>query len=283
MTIDSPAAQRDETLDLGSTGLGTSTPASSNLIEVRNVSQVFRTASRGEVPALTDVSLTIREGEFLSVLGPSGCGKSTLMRIIAGLVRPTSGDVLFRGSTVTGPHRDAGVVFQQAALFPWRTVLKNVLLSAEMLDLPRDAAAERAHLLLEMLGLSHAENLYPYELSGGMQQRASIARALLHDPALLLMDEPFGALDALTRENMGLELLRIWEQSRKTVVFITHDIDEALFLADRVLVMAARPGRVLEIVEAGLPRPRDLDAMGTPRFGETAKHLRHLIGARTDH
>lgn len=251
------------------------------LIDVRNVSQVFRTTSRGEVAALQDVDLTVGDGEFLSVLGPSGCGKSTLMRIIAGLVKPSSGEVRLRGERITGPSREAGVVFQQAALFPWRTVLKNVMLSAEMLGLPRDAAEVRAHELLDMVGLAHAENLYPYELSGGMQQRASIARALLHDPALLLMDEPFGALDALTRENMGLELLKIWEHSGKTVVFITHDIDEALFLADRVLVMAARPGRVQELVEVRLPRSRDLDIMSTPEFGETAQHLRHLIGART--
>ncbi|MGP6170005.1 ABC transporter ATP-binding protein [Microbacterium sp. A204] len=253
----------------------------SPFIEVRDVSQVFRTTSRGEVAALKDIDLTIREGEFLSVLGPSGCGKSTLMRIVAGLVPPTSGEVLLQGKRVTKPGRDVGVVFQQAALFPWRTVKKNVLLSAEMLGLDSTQAEARAEELLEMVGLGHAKNLYPYELSGGMQQRASIARALLHDPALLLMDEPFGALDALTRETMGLELLRIWDQSRKTVIFITHDVDEALFLADRVLVMAARPGRINELIEVDLPRPRDLDMMSSPEFGETAKHLRHLLGART--
>lgn len=266
MTIASP--QRDDV-------------ATRPFIEVRDVSQVFRTQTRGEVAALQDIDLTIREGEFLSVLGPSGCGKSTLMRIIAGLVKPSSGDVLLRGEKVDKPGRDVGVVFQQAALFPWRSVKKNVLLSAEMLGLPKDVAEQRAEELLDMVGLGHAKNLYPYELSGGMQQRASIARALLHDPALLLMDEPFGALDALTRETMGLELLRIWDQSRKTVVFITHDVDEALFLADRVLVMAARPGRINELIEVNLPRPRDLDVMSTPEFGETAKHLRHLLGART--
>jgi NitT/TauT family transport system ATP-binding protein len=255
-------------------------PESPPLIEVRGVSKAFRTTTRGEVPALQDVSLTIGDGEFLSILGPSGCGKSTLMRIIAGLVGPSSGEVILGGARVNGPSRDVGIVFQQAALFPWRSVLRNVMLSAELLDLPRDEAESRARTLLDMVGLSHAVNLYPYELSGGMQQRASIARALLHDPALLLMDEPFGALDALTRENMGLELLKIWEQSGKTVVFITHDIDEALFLADRVLVMAARPGRVQELVEVRLPRPRDLDVMSTQEFGETAKYLRHLIGAR---
>ncbi|MGC5075490.1 ABC transporter ATP-binding protein [Agrococcus sp. DT81.2] len=251
------------------------------IIEVRNVGQVFKTTSKGEVTALADVSLSIREGEFVSVIGPSGCGKSTLMRIIAGLVQPTSGEVLVRGERVSGASKDVGIVFQQAALFPWRSVLKNVMLSAEMHGLPKAEAESRAHDLLAMVNLSDAAHLYPYELSGGMQQRAGIARALLHDPAILMMDEPFGALDALTRENMGLELLKIWEQSRKSVVFITHSVNEALFLSDRVLVMAARPGRVQELIEVKLRRPRDLDAMATPEFGETAQHLRHLLGART--
>lgn len=257
--------------------VGTAPP----MIEVRSVGHVFSTTSKGAVTALADIDLDIREGEFLSVIGPSGCGKSTLMRIIAGLVQPTSGEVLVRGERVTGASKQVGIVFQQAALFPWRTVLGNVMLSAEMHGLPADFAAQRAGELLEMVNLSDAANLYPYELSGGMQQRAGIARALLHDPSILMMDEPFGALDALTRENMGLELLRLWEQSRKTVVFITHSVNEALFLADRVLVMAARPGRVQELIEVSLPRPRDLDAMSTPEFGETAQHLRHLLGART--
>jgi NitT/TauT family transport system ATP-binding protein len=253
----------------------------SPFIEVRGVSQVFRTTSRGTVTALEDISLTIREGEFLSVIGPSGCGKSTLMRIIAGLITPSLGEVLIAGQPVIGSRRDVGVVFQQAALFPWRTVLANVMLGAELLGLEHNAAQTRAEELLEMVGLAHAKGLYPYELSGGMQQRASIARALLHDPALLLMDEPFGALDALTRESMGMELLRIWEQSKKTVVFITHGVNEALFLADRVLALEARPGRVQKLVEVTIPRPRNLDMMSTREFGETAKYLRHLIGART--
>lgn len=266
-----------DTVKAGAQAVATGAP----FISVDQVSQVFRTTSRGEVVALDDISLSIGAGEFLSVLGPSGCGKSTLMRIIAGLVAPTSGEVSIGGERVGGSRRDVGIVFQQAALFPWRTVLKNVMLGAELLDLPRVAAEERARELLEMVGLSHAENLYPYELSGGMQQRASIARALLHQPAVLLMDEPFGALDALTRETMGQELLRIWASSGTTVVFITHDVDEALFLADRILVMAARPGRVQEVVSVPLPRPRDLDVKSTPEFGETGKHLRHLLGART--
>ena len=252
-----------------------------SFIEVRNVGQVFKTQSGGEVVALQDVNLTIGDGEFVSVLGPSGCGKSTLMRILAGLASPTSGEVLMGGEPIKGPGRDVGVVFQQPALFPWRTVLKNVMLSAEVLGLPKAAAEQRAKELLEVVGLGHAGGMYPYELSGGMQQRVGIARALLHDPALLLMDEPFGALDALTRENMGLELLRIWELSRKTVVFVTHSVSEALFLADRVLVMAARPGRVAEIHDVQVPRPRTLDHMSTPEFGEAAAYLRHLLGAKT--
>jgi NitT/TauT family transport system ATP-binding protein len=250
-------------------------------IDIRQVGQVFSTQSGGQVVALEDVDLQIQDGEFVSVLGPSGCGKSTLMRILAGLVDSTSGEVRIDGTPVNGPSKHVGVVFQQPALFPWRTVLRNVTLSAEVLGLPKAAAEERAKELLATVGLADSGGLYPYELSGGMQQRVSIARALLHDPKILLMDEPFGALDAMTRETMGLELLRVWEANRKTVVFITHSVNEALFLADRVVVMAARPGRVAEIHQVALPRPRNLDMMATPEFAEVASHLRHLLGAKT--
>ncbi|MEX0426139.1 ABC transporter ATP-binding protein [Nocardioides sp. DS6] len=250
-------------------------------IDLGHVRQVFRTQSGGEVVALDDVNLQIRDGEFVSVLGPSGCGKSTLMRIIGGLASPTSGETRIDGEPVSGPSPLVGMVFQQPALFPWRSVLRNVTLPAEVLKLPKKAAEERGKELLETVGLGHATHLYPYELSGGMQQRAGIARALLHDPKILLMDEPFGALDALTRESMGLELLRVWESTKKTVVFVTHSVNEALFLADRVVVMAARPGRIAEVHEVALPRPRTLDLMATAEFSQAADHLRQLLGAKT--
>lgn len=205
------------------------------IIEVRQLNQTFTTTSGNKVEALHDVNLNIGDTEFLAVLGPSGCGKSTLMKIMAGLVEPTSGEVLLKGKQVKGPNQNVGIVFQRPALFPWRLVLDNIMLSAEVLGMDKKKAKERAQELLELVGLGDAGNLYPYELSGGMQQRVSIARALMHDPEILFMDEPFGALDALTRETMGLELLNIWEMKRKTVVFITHSVNEALFLADRVI------------------------------------------------
>ncbi len=249
------------------------------IIEVCNLDQRFKTTSGNTVVALDNVNVSIGDTEFLAVLGPSGCGKSTLMQIMAGLVKPTSGQVQLKGKDVKGPNRDIGIVFQRPALFPWRLVLDNVMLSAEVLGLERSQAKVRAQELLELVGLGDSGKLYPYELSGGMQQRVSIARALMHDPEILFMDEPFGALDALTRETMGLELLRIWEMKRKTVVFITHSVTEALFLADRVLVMSPRPGRVAEDFKVNLPRPRNLDVMSTPGFSEAAGHLRHLLGA----
>lgn len=266
---------------LSTAASGVSTPERRPLIEVRNVGQTFQTTTGQKVVALDDINITVGDTEFLSVLGPSGCGKSTLMQIMAGLVLPTSGETLLRGTAVTGPRRDVGIVFQQAALFPWRTVLDNVLLSAEVFGLDMATAKPRAKEMLELVGLADVGGLYPYELSGGMQQRAGIARALMHDPDILFMDEPFGALDAMTREMMGLELLRIWEKKRKTVVFITHSVNEALFLADRVLVLSPRPGRVAEFIEVDLPRPRSLDMMATPEFARTAQHLRNLIGAKT--
>lgn len=259
--------------------LGKTVSVREPIIEVRNLDQKFKTTSGNTVVALDNVNVSIGDTEFLAVLGPSGCGKSTLMQIMAGLVKPTSGQVLLKGKHVKGPNRDIGIVLQRPALFPWRLVLDNVMLSAEVLGMEKAQAKIRAQELLELVGLGDSGKLYPYELSGGMQQRVSIARALMHDPEILFMDEPFGALDALTRETMGLELLRIWEMKRKTVVFITHSVTEALFLADRVLVMSPRPGRVAEDFKIDLPRPRDLDVMSMPGFSEAAGHLRHLLGA----
>src|SRR5690606_31981467 len=238
-------------------------------------------SKRGEtVQALDHISFDVDEGEFVSIVGPSGCGKSTLLKIIAGLIPASAGHVLIGGQRVAGPRSDIGFVFQQPVLLPWRTVKANVMLPVEVLKLDRRAGERRAADLLETVGLSNFANHYPMELSGGMQQRVGIARALVHDPVLLLMDGPFGALDAMTREHMTLELLNIWSACRKTVLFVTHSIAEAVFLADRVVTMTARPGRVAEVVTIDLPRPRDLALMNTPEFGRYVSHIRALLNAR---
>jgi NitT/TauT family transport system ATP-binding protein len=250
------------------------------MIELVGVSKTY-TPDRGEpVAALESIDLTIASGDFLTVVGPSGCGKSTLLKLLAGLQKPTAGSIVLNGTPVLGPRSDIGIVFQSALLLPWRTVLQNALLAAELLGSPRAEATTRARQLLDMVGLAGFEDRYPFELSGGMQQRVSITRALLADPTLLLMDEPFGALDALTREQMGAEIERIWMRSRKTVFFITHSIPEAVFLGDRVVVMSARPGRIEDIVDVDLPRPRGLDLMGSPEFGALTTRLRHLLNVQ---
>ena len=248
------------------------------LIEISQLEKQFPVRRGQRLTALTDINLTIGEGEFISVVGPSGCGKSTLMRILAGVLSYSGGSARIRGETVTGPRRDIGVVFQQPVLFPWRTVLHNVVLPAELQGMDLKRAEERAKHLLEMVGLEDFHSHYPFELSGGMQQRVSICRALVHDPAILLMDEPFGALDAMTREQLNLELMRIWETEHKTIIFITHSIPEAILLADRVVAMTPRPGQVAEVLQVDLPRPRGLEVMATPRFGEMAAHIRSLLG-----
>jgi NitT/TauT family transport system ATP-binding protein len=234
-----------------------------------------RYASRhGPVTALDDVTFAVGEGEFVAVVGPSGCGKSTLLKILAGLLPASGGQAMLRGTPIAGPRRDIGVVFQSPVLFPWRSVLDNVLLPVDVQRLGRERHERVALDLINLVGLGGFEHRYPWELSGGMQQRVAITRALVHDPAMLLMDEPFGALDAMTREHMNLELQRIWIEKRKTVLFITHSIPEAVFLADRVLVMTARPGRLLDDVQVNLGRPRALEVMNTPEFG------RHVAGIR---
>src|SRR5262252_1222948 len=234
-----------------------------------------RYASRhGTVRALEAVTFSVSEGEFVAVVGPSGCGKSTLLKILAGLLPASGGDARLRGTTIAGPRRDIGVVFQSPVLFPWRTVLDNVLLPIDVQGLGREGHRRDALDLLSLVGLQGFEGRYPWELSGGMQQRVAITRALVHDPALLLMDEPFGALDAMTRELMNVELQRIWMDKKKTVLFITHSIPEAVFLADRVLVMTPRPGKILEDVRVLSARPRSLDIMNTPEFGEHVRRIR---------
>ncbi len=234
-------------------------------------------SSRGPVSAISSLSLAVPEGEFVCVLGPSGCGKSTLLNIVAGLVRPTSGRIALGGLPVAGPRRDIGVVFQQPTLLPWASVLDNVLVPARTLRLPVKAAQESARALIAMVGLERFTDHYPHELSGGMQQRVGIARALVHDPKLLLMDEPFAALDAMTRERMSLELQRIWTEARKTVLFITHSIQEAVFLADRIVVMSASPGRIVEDRRNPIRRPRSVDTMESREFAQECSRLRRLF------
>ncbi|WP_245438639.1 ABC transporter ATP-binding protein [Bradyrhizobium sp. SK17] len=229
--------------------------------------------------ALHDVNLDIRGGEFVAVVGPSGCGKSTMLRVVAGLIPPGSGEVWIGGSRVRGTRRDIGIVFQSPVLFPWRTVLENVLLPIDVQELHRRDNLAKARELLALVGLRDFETRYPAELSGGMQQRVGIARALVHDPSILLMDEPFGALDAMTREHMNVELQRLWQSRTKTVLFITHSISEAVFLADRVVVMTPRPGRIAEVIEITLPRSRSLDMMSTAPFGDYVRRIRNHFGA----
>ncbi len=234
-------------------------------------------SSRGTVQALQQLSFDVPAGAFVSVLGPSGCGKSTLLKLASGLLRPSGGQIELSGRAITGPRREVGIVFQQPTLLPWKNVLENVLVPVRAMrgDLP--AARERALKLLRMVKLEPFARHYPHELSGGMQQRVGIVRALVHDPALLLMDEPFAALDAMTRENMMVELQRIWSTTGKSVLFITHSIPEAVFLSDRVVVLSPRPGRVLQTLDIDLPRPRSLDTMGSPQFAALAGALRSVF------
>src|SRR5438128_5668586 len=223
------------------------------MIEIREVAKAYRSRHGDVVQALTDVTLEVRDKEFVRLVGPSGCGKSTLLKLVAGLVPPTRGEIVIQGRPVREPFPDVGFVFQSAVLLPWRAVLDNVLFSSEMLGQSREHYRGRALALIELAGLAGFERKYPWELSGGMQQRVALCRALVHDPSLLLMDEPFGALDAMTREEMGLELLRLWEERPKTILFVTHSIPEAILLADRVVVLSARPGRIARALDVALP------------------------------
>ena len=252
------------------------------MIDVVRVEKVFTTVRQERIHALNDISLSVGEREFVSIVGPSGCGKTTLLKILAGLQRASAGSITVAGTPVMAPRRDIGIVFQNPILLPWRTVMENVLLPAEVQRMPRDKARAHARDLLAMVGLSEFENKYPMELSGGMQQRAAISRALVSDPSILLMDEPFGALDAMTREQMNLDLQRIWRESGKTVVLITHSIPEAVFLGDRVIVMTPRPGRIARVVEVPMPRPRGLDVMGEPLFGKLTSDIRRLLYGHRD-
>jgi NitT/TauT family transport system ATP-binding protein len=218
--------------------------------------------------AVDGATLEVGEGEFVAIVGPSGCGKTTFLNAVDGLIPLTSGSLTLDGKRIERPGHDRGMVFQQPSLLPWRTVTGNIMYGAELLDLPKGEARQRAKRFIDLVGLTGFEESYPLELSGGMQQRANLARALAVDPEVLLLDEPFAALDAQTRETMQQELLRIWNETRKTAVFITHDIVEAVYLADRVIVFSARPGRVKEVLKVDVPRPRDLRVKRDPRFLE---------------
>ncbi|MGZ4382043.1 MAG: ABC transporter ATP-binding protein [Gaiellaceae bacterium] len=251
------------------------------VVSIDGVTQTFK---RG-VTALQDIDLDLRPGEFVSLIGPSGCGKSTLLRVIGDLIQPTSGVVTVNGKSAHQARldRDYGIVFQDAVLFDWRTVAKNIALPLEMLSWERAKRQERIREMLELVELTGFEGHYPWQLSGGMQQRVAIARALAFEPALLLMDEPFGALDEMTRERLNLELLRIWEQLGSTVVFVTHSISEAVFLSTRVVVMSPRPGRISGVVPIDLPHPRTVETRDEPRFFELVTQVRDLLRARGEH
>lgn len=248
-------------------------------IVCESLCKVYETRDGGHVKALEAFDLRVNVGEFITVVGPSGCGKSTLLKLLAGLITRTDGTLTLDGQSIEGPRRDIGMVFQAATLLEWRTVLQNVMLPVDVLGLERSPYRVRARDLLKLVGLAGFEDKYPRELSGGMQQRVALTRGLIHDPTLLLMDEPFGALDALTRESMNMELQRIWMEAGKTVVLITHSISEAVFLGDRVAVMTSRPGRLAEVVQVDIPRPRTLESMGSPEFGRIVTHIRGLLNA----
>jgi len=253
--------------------------ASSLTVSVSELSKHY-SSREGNLCALQKISFNVSEGEFVAIVGPSGCGKSTLLKILAGLLPSSQGKACLRGIPIAGPRHDIGVVFQSPVLLPWRTVLENVLLPVDVQRQRRDRHVKVAKELLHLVGLEGFENRHPWELSGGMQQRVAITRALIHDPAMLLMDEPFGALDAMTRDQMNAELQRIWLERKNTVLFITHSIPEAVFLADRVLVMAPRPGRIVQTVEVALPRPRGLETINSPKFCAHVDSIRGQFSAQ---
>ena len=248
-------------------------------ISAKGINKVFNPSAQEEVIALQDINLEIEAGEFISLIGPSGCGKSTLMRLIGDLIQPTAGELLVNGKSPDRARldRDYGMVFQAATLYEWRSVTKNVQLPLEVMAYPKSERQQRAAAMLEMVELGAFANHYPWQLSGGMQQRVSIARALAFDPSVLLMDEPFGALDEFTRERMNLELLKIWQQTGKTIIFVTHSIAEAVFLSNRIVVMSPRPGRITEIVGNTLPYPRDFNTRNDPAYHDLVAKVRDLL------
>jgi len=250
------------------------------VIQIQNLDKQFTSADGSAVQALSDISLDIHQGEFISLIGPSGCGKSTLLRLIADLIPPTNGVITINGHSPVQARRrrEYGFVFQSATLYDWRTVRKNVQLPLEVMKYPRQKRDKRVREMLELVELSDFADHYPWQLSGGMQQRVSIARALAFEPNLLLMDEPFGALDEMTRERLNNELLSIWEKiPSMTVIFVTHNISEAVYLSSRVVVMSPRPGQITNVVEIDLPRPRNSDTLDSDRYFHLLNHIRHLL------
>jgi len=254
-----------------------SSPHEKNLIVCRGLGKSYAVRIGDPVVALENLNIEIPTGEFLAVVGPSGCGKSTLLRLLAGLDRRSRGQMELGGSSIDGPRKDIGVVFQTATLLAWRTVLENIMLPVDVLGLSRDAYHARAMQLIKMAKLEGFEKKYPWELSGGMQQRVAICRALINEPKLLLMDEPFGALDALTRESMNVELESIWLSTRQTILLITHSISEAVFLGTRVAVMSSRPGTISSVIDIDIPRPRTLDITTSAEFGGYVRQVRAVL------
>ncbi len=246
-------------------------------VEIKDLKKVFSGKGNEQVEAIAGIDLSVTDNEFVSIVGPSGCGKSTLMEIVGGLTEPTGGEVLIDGEPINGPHPAVGLVFQQESAFPWRTVLENVEFGLEMQGTSKEERRGRARELIELVGLQGFEDRYPGELSGGMRQRVAIARTLVMNPQVLLMDEPFGALDEQTRLILGDELLRIWSQSRATALFITHSIEEAVLLADRVIAMSARPGSIKKVVPVDLERPRDSSVVSTPEFGRITGEIWEVL------
>src|SRR3954452_21226354 len=259
---------------------GSSPEAAAAMIEIDHVSQTFQTSGRQSHLAISDISLRIEDGAFVSILGPSGCGKSTLLYIVGGFVSPTEGIAKVRGAAITGPGPDRGPVFQEFALFPWKNVLGNVMYGLRQQGVPRAEAERQSRRLIEMVGLKGFENFYPKELSGGMKQRVAIARTLAYRPSILLMDEPFGSLDAHTRTRMQNDLLEIWERDRKTVLFVTHSVEEAVFLSDKVVMMSRSPGRIREVIDIDLPRPRRREALLLePRYQKYIVDIERMFDA----
>ena len=248
-------------------------------ISVSGLHKIYKTRAGGSTHALADINFKVRKGEFISIVGPSGCGKTTLLNVLAGLISKTEGSAQVAGQEVSKPLPEIGMVFQAPTLLPWRTIFGNVMIPVEIQKRDKKQYKQVAMDLLKLVGLDGFEDKYPNELSGGMQQRAGICRALVHAPSVLLMDEPFGALDAMTREYMNLELLRIWKESNQTIALVTHSITEAVFLSDRVIVMSPRPGRIAEIISIDLPRPRTLDMLTSDAAGAYVQRIRHYFSS----
>jgi NitT/TauT family transport system ATP-binding protein len=276
-TVEKAMAQAERIVQMRG-NVAASLAAPTAVIELAGISKVFQTR-QGEIHALEAIDLSIRNKEFVCLLGPSGCGKSTVLGMIAGLTKPSSGTLSIAGKSIDAARksRQIGLVFQDAVLLPWRTVMENAALPLEVLNSPRTEREARVRSVIQLVGLAGFERRFPHELSGGMRQRLGIARALSFDPQVLLMDEPFGALDAITRDNMSIELLRIWEQRQKTVLFVTHSIGEAAFLSDRIVVLTPRPGRIAAIIDNPLPRPRTFLMRDDSEFIALSRELRNLL------